>query len=43
MKINQSAVVSAAIGVLLAGLVLRFGGNLPGIKEARFGFDGRSA
>ena len=43
MKINQSYVISAAVGVLIAGLVLRFGGNIPGIRDARLGFDGRSA
>ena len=43
MKINQSAVASTVIGVLIAGLVLRFGGNLPGIRDARFGFDGRAS
>ena len=43
MKLNQSYIVSTAIGVLIAGLVLRFGGNMPGIRDARLGFDGRSA
>ena len=42
MKINQSAVVSTVLGVLLAGLALRYMGNLPVLKDARLGFDGNA-
>ena len=42
MKINTTTVLSAALGVLIAGAALYFAGDLPGIKEARRGFDGRS-
>ena len=43
MKINQSAVVSTVIGVLIAGLALRYAGNLPVIRDARLGYDGRAS
>ena len=42
MKLNQNVIVSTAIGVLLAGLAMRFGRNVPGLKDARLGFDGRA-
>ena len=42
MKIQTSAVVASAIGVIVAGLALYFAGDIPGLKEARRGFDGRT-
>ena len=42
MKISQTTVVSTVIGVILAGLAMRFGRNVPGLKDARMGFDGRA-
>ena len=43
MKIQTSAVIASMLGVLVAGLALHFAGDLPGLKEARRGFDGRTS
>lgn len=40
MKLNPNTVVSVVAGVLLAGLILRYGGKLPVIMDASRGFDG---
>lgn len=40
MKPNASTIISVVIGVVAAGLLLRFGGKLPIIEDASRGFDG---
>ena len=37
---DKKAVVSTVIGVVLAGLILRFSGNVPILEDASRGFDG---
>ena len=41
MNIKASAIVTTALGVLVAGAVLFYLGDMPLISDARKGFDGR--
>ena len=39
MEKFAKAMLPVAAGVILAGLILHFGKDLPGVAEARLGFD----
>ena len=37
---SQNAILGAALGVILAGLALKYGGHLPVLRDARQGIVG---